>query len=169
MAHFEAAVCQACPFFQKGACPAQRGKRDLRFHLRFSQEQANMSQRQRSLTYQKEGRNLRAVISATVLQVKHPFPASKLLVRGRFRVTCLVIGSALVSNVRPIQRYLETKMKFENEPKYPQEGPEGSQEQSTGSFFARLKAVWGGCNTPMMLRKLVFLFKDQVLAVESLM
>ena len=116
-----------------------------------------MSQRRRrSLAHQKEGRNLRAAIEATVRQVKHPFPASKLPVRGRFRVTCLVIGSALVSNVRRIQRYLETKMKFENEPKYPQEGPEGSQEQSTGSFFAWLKSVWGGCNTPMMLRKLCF-------------
>ena len=135
MAHFEAAVCQVCPFFQKGTCPAQRGKRDLRFHLRFSQEQANMSQRRRSLAHQKEGRNLRAAIKATVHQVKHPFPASKLPVRDRLRVTCLVIGSALVSNVRRIQRYLETKMKVENEPKYPQKGPEGSQEQSTGSFF----------------------------------
>jgi len=36
---------------------------DLRFHLRFSQEQANMSQRRRrSLAHQKEGRNLRAAI-----------------------------------------------------------------------------------------------------------
>jgi hypothetical protein len=84
MAHFEAAVCQAFPFFQKGACPAQRGKQDLRFHLRFSQEQANMSQRRRqSLADQKEGRNLRVAIEATLRQVKHPFPASKLPVRGR--------------------------------------------------------------------------------------
>jgi len=157
VAHFEAAVCQACPFFQKGVCPAQRGKRDLRFHLHFSQEQANMSQRRRqSLAHHKEGRNLRAAIEATVRQVKHPFPASKMPVRGRFRVTCLLIGSAHVSNVRRIQRCLETKMKVENEPMYPQNGLEGSQEQSTGSFFAWLKAIWDGWNTPMMLRKLCF-------------
>lgn len=157
VARFEAVVCQAFPFFQKGACPAQRGKRDLRFHLRFSQEQANLSQRRRrSLAHQKEGRNLRTAIEATVRQVKYPFPASKLPVRGRFRVTCLMIGSALVSNVRRIQRYLETKMKVENEPKYPQKGPKGSQEQSMGSFFAWLKSVWDGWNTPMMLRKLCF-------------
>ena len=157
VARFEAAVCQACPFFQKGACPAQRGKRDLRFHLRFSQEQANMSQlRRRSLAHQKEGRNLRAAIEATVRSVKHPFPAGKLSVRGKFRVACMLIGSAAMSNVRRIQRYLESKMKVENEPKYPQKRPKGSQEQSTGSFFAWLKAVWDGWNTPMMLRKLCF-------------
>jgi hypothetical protein len=86
VAHFEAEVCQTCPFLQK--CPAQRGKRDLRFHLRFNQQQVNMSQRrQRSLAHQEEGRNLRAAVEATVRQVKHPFPASKLPVRGRFRVS----------------------------------------------------------------------------------
>jgi hypothetical protein len=116
VAHFETEPCQTCPLLQK--CPAQRGKRDLRFHLRFNQQQVNLSQRrQRSLTHQVEGRNLRAAIEATVRQVKHPFPASKLPVRGQFRVTCLVIGSALVSNIRRIQRYLEAKIKLENEQK----------------------------------------------------
>ena len=43
VAHFEAEVCQACPLLQE--CPVQRGKRDLRFHLRFNQQQVNMSQR----------------------------------------------------------------------------------------------------------------------------
>ncbi len=41
--------------------------------------------------------------------VKHPFPAGKLPVRGRFRATCLVLGSAAVSNVRRMHRYLEEK------------------------------------------------------------
>ncbi|MDT8382662.1 MAG: hypothetical protein RQ728_10470, partial [Brevefilum sp.] len=38
-------------------------------------------------------------------QVKHPFPAGKLPVRGQFRVTCMVIGSAVMSNIRRIQRH----------------------------------------------------------------
>jgi hypothetical protein len=139
--HFEAQVCQTCPFLQK--CLAQRGERDLRWHLRFSQEQANVSQRRRrSLTHQKEGRNLRAAVEATVRQVKHPFPASKLPVRGKFRITCMVIGSALVSNVRRIQCYLEAKIKLENEQKKAQEGQECPQEQPLVSFFASLKAVF---------------------------
>jgi hypothetical protein len=143
VAHFEAEVCQVCPLLQK--CPAQRGKRDLRFHLRFNQQQVNMSQRRRrSLTHQEEGRNLRAAVEATVRQVKHPFPASKLPVRGRFRVTCMVIGSALVSNARRIQRYLEAKIKLENEQMNALKGQESSQELPLVSFFASLKVVFRG-------------------------
>ncbi|MDF1521104.1 MAG: hypothetical protein P1P73_11585, partial [Brevefilum sp.] len=33
------------------------------------------------------------------------FPAGKLPVRGQFRVTCMVIGSAVMSNIRRIQRH----------------------------------------------------------------
>jgi hypothetical protein len=114
VAHFEDNFCLTCPLLPK--CPVQRGKRDLRFHLRFDQKQINMSERrQRSLIHQEEGRNLRAAVEATVRQVKHPFPASKLPVRGKFRISCMVIGSAMITNVRRIHRYLEAKIKKENE------------------------------------------------------
>jgi hypothetical protein len=153
VAHFEAEVCQTCPFLQK--CLAQSGKRDARFHLRFDQEQANVSQRRRrSLAHLKEGRNLRAAIEATVRQVKHPFPASKLPVRGRFRITCMVIGSALVSNIRRIQCYQEAKIKLENKLKNPQMGVEGSQKPLAGSIFAWLNAILSGWSFPIMPRKL---------------
>jgi Transposase DDE domain/Transposase domain (DUF772) len=143
VAHFEAEVCQACPFLQK--CPVQRGKRDARFHLRFSQQQVNMSQRRRrSQTHQQEGRNLRAAVEATVRQVKHPFPASKLPVRGRFRVTCMVIGSAMTTNVRRIQRYLEAKIRLENEQLKAQKEQECSLEQPSVSFFVFLNAIFRG-------------------------
>ena len=155
VAHFEAEVCQTCPFLQK--CPAQRGERDPRWHLRFSQEQVNMSQRRRrSLAHQKEGRNLRAAVEATVRQVKHPFPASKLPVRGRFRITSMMIGSALVSNVRRIQRYLEAKIMLENEQKDPQMGVGGSQKQPMVSFFASLKVVFRGWMALVTLQPIGF-------------
>lgn len=64
--------------------------------------------RRRSREYQKEGRNLRVAVESTVRSVKHPFPAGKLPVRGRFRVSCLVIGSAAVTNLRRIHRYLQS-------------------------------------------------------------
>jgi len=145
VAHFDTEVCRTCPFNQNGACHIQSGKRDTRFHLRFSRQQANMSQRRRrSLIHQKEGRNLRAAVEATVREVKHPFPASKLPVRGLFRVTCMVIGSALVSNVRRIQRYLEGKRKLENKQIYALKGEECSQEQSLVSFFASINAIFCG-------------------------
>ena len=116
-----------------------------------------MSQRRRrSLAHQKEGRNLRAAVEATVRQVKHPFPASKLPVRGRFRITSMMIGSALVSNVRRIQRYLEAKIMLENEQKDPQMGVGGSQKQPMVSFFASLKVVFRGWMALVTLQPIGF-------------
>ena len=149
--HFETEVCQACPFLQK--CPTQNGKRDPRFHLRFNQNQVNVSQRRRrSLVHQEEGRNLRAAVEATVRQVKHPFPASKLPVRGRFRVTCLMIGSAMMANISRIQRYLEAKTKLENEQKKIQNEQQCPSGSFSVSFFAWLYWVWSGWKRPISLR-----------------
>jgi len=118
VAHFDDVVCRACPFSQSGECPARPGKRDARFHLYFSQQQAQVSQRRRlSAAKKKEGRNLRAAVEATVREVKHPFPAGKLPVRGKFRMTCMVIGSAAMTNVRRIQRYLLNQKKQEDRKK----------------------------------------------------
>jgi len=140
VAHFEDEVCLACPLLPK--CPVQRGKRDLRFHLRFDQKQINISERrQRSLIHQEEGRNLRAAVEATVRQVKHPFPAGKLPVRGKFRVSCMVIGSAVITNIRRIQCYLEAKIRLENERMKVQKEQECSLEQPSVSFFVSLKAI----------------------------
>jgi hypothetical protein len=113
VAHFEKDDCQTCP--HASICPAKPGKRDPNWHLRFTQDQTNASQRRRrSQIHQEEGRNLRAAVEATVRQVKHPFPAGKLPVRGQFRVTCMVIGSAIMSNIRRIQRYRTIKMTQSN-------------------------------------------------------
>ena len=106
VAHFELDQCQACPY--KEVCPAKPGKRDPRRHLRFTQAQANVAQRRkRNHIHLEKAQNLRAAVEATVRQIKHPFPAGKLPVRGQFRVTCMVVGSAVMSNIRRIQRYKE--------------------------------------------------------------
>jgi len=144
VAHFEDEVCLTCPLLPK--CPVQRGKKDLRFHQHFNQNQVNMSQRRhRSQIHLEEGRNLRAAVEATVRQIKHPFPASKLPVRGKFRVTCMVIGSAMTTNVRRIQRYLEARVK-----------QECSQDQSSVSFFAFLNAIFRGLVVPETHKRVEF-------------
>lgn len=144
VAYFDPAICQACPLYQT-ACPGHPGKRDPRVRLNFSEQQANVSQRRRrSLACQTEGRNLRAAIEATVREVKHPFPASKLPVRGQFRVACMVIGSALATNAHRIQRYLVAKIKSQNEQKKALKGQECSQDPLSVSFFGSLKAIWEG-------------------------
>jgi hypothetical protein len=155
VAHFEAETCQGCPFLSK--CPAQRGKRDERWHLRFTQEQARMSQRRRkSRLQQKEGRNLRAAIESTICSLKRRFPASKLPVRGRFRVTCMMIGSALMSNIRRIKRYLEALLKPNHEPIDPEKQRKSSREQSPVSFLSALRAMFGAWMTLLTLRTVRF-------------
>ncbi len=114
VARFEAAHCQACVFHKTGQCPTRPGKRDPSFRLYFSQSQAQVSQRRRrNKEHQMEGRNLRAAAEATVREVKHPFPADKLPVRGGFRLKCMMIASAAMTNVRRIQRYLLEQKKQE--------------------------------------------------------
>ena len=155
MAHFGEEACLTCPLLPK--CPVQRGKRDLRFHLRFDQKQINISQRrQRILIRQEEGRNLRAAVEATVRQVKHPFPAGKLPVRGQFRVSCMVIGSAMVSNVRRIQRYLEARIKLENEKMKAIIEQERSRDKPSTSFFVFLNAIFRGLAAPISRNSVCF-------------
>lgn len=128
VAYFDPTICQACPFWQAKKCPSLPGKRDGRHQLYFSWVRAHSSQRRRqSLAQNKEAHNLRAAIEATVRCVKHPFPASKLPVRGSFRMACLLIGSAGMTNVRRIQHYLEA---------------ESQSDQLGDSFLAIGKAFW---------------------------
>jgi len=139
VAHFDNAICQACPFSQAGQCPARPGKRDVRFRLYFSQPQAQVSQRRRrSEANKQEGRNLRAAVEATMREVKHPFPAGKLPVRGKFRMTCMLIGSAAIKNVRRIQRYLDAKEKKENESKEIKSRGDITWDHRVISFFTSL-------------------------------
>jgi hypothetical protein len=114
VAHFVVEMCQTCPLADK--CPARSGKRDGRYHLRFTHAEAHTSERRRrSQEHLKEGRNLRAAVEATVRSIKHPFPTGKLPVQGQFRVACMMIGSAALTNVRRIKRYLEAKSKEEKQ------------------------------------------------------
>lgn len=146
VAHFEPTVCQACPLVER--CPARLGKRNEGHHLRFTLSEVQMAQRRRrSREYQKKGPNLRAAVESTVRSVKHPFPAGKLPVRGRFRVTCLVIGSAAVTNLRRIHRYLQAKMELEEQQKKASEQQRSDQEGAgsfTFSFAKTLRTAFVG-------------------------
>jgi len=80
--------------------------------LRFTQTEARAAERRRlSQAHAPDSPHLRAAVEASGHSLKHPFPAGKLPVRGRFRVTCLIIGSAAMTNVRRIQRYMAAKIK----------------------------------------------------------
>lgn len=141
VAHFNTGICRDCPLADK--CLARPGKRDGRYQLRFTQVKARASERRRCSRAQTQAdRNLRAAVEATVRSIKHPFPAGKLPVRGKFRMFCMVTGSAAVANVRRIQRYLEAKRKLENDQMKTLKEKEGFQEQPSVSFYVFLNAAF---------------------------
>jgi hypothetical protein len=138
--HFNAEVCSICPLVDQ--CPAQPGKRDPRRHVRFTQAEAQASERRRrSREQQKEGRNLRAAVEATMRSIKHPFPAGKLPVRGRFRMASLLLGSAAVSNVRRIERYLQAKSKAKTAQLAASGAERCTRKQTRGSFWAFVRSI----------------------------
>jgi hypothetical protein len=153
VALFTAEVCQICPLADK--CLARSGSRNPHHHLRFTQADARASERRRRCQEQrKDGRNLRAAVEASVRSLKHPFPAGKLPVRGKFRVACLLIGSASISNVRRIQRYLQAKSKAEIAQQVAPGAENCTQEQARDSFWAftrTILAVFSGLARPNML------------------
>lgn len=102
--------CDNCPLVTK--CPTDALKRKPQRALRLSQQQVNVARRRkRSAEARASGQNLRAAAEATMRSIKHPFGNGKVPVRGQPRVSMVVIGSATMSNVRRIQRYLEAKRK----------------------------------------------------------
>ncbi len=147
LAHFEPGICQVCPFFQEKRCRVQIGKRDPHPKLSFTQAEVNWAKRRRRhAAFQKEDGNLRAAVEATLRSLKHAFPNGKLPVRGLFRVTCLLVASAAMINVRRIHRFLR-------EPDPPAgtktEGRGAARDASpvagtsaAASFTERWKVIW---------------------------
>lgn len=107
VAYFDPTICQTCPFWQAQKCSTVPGKRGGGQRLYVNWVSAHSSQRRRRSQIQKtQPQNLRAAIEATIRSIKHPFASGKLPVRGLFRMTCLMIESAGMTNVRRIQRHL---------------------------------------------------------------
>jgi len=116
-ARFDPSLCSTCPFQLDGHCRTQPQKRDPRYLLTFTTPEMRAAQRRKEYQAHKgDSLNLRSAVEATVRSVKHPFPAGKLPVRGKFRIACLMIASAATANVRRIQRYLMAKMKTAKAP-----------------------------------------------------
>jgi len=114
LADFDPHICQTCPFYVEGQCPARPGKYRPSHRITFPPSQVAVAQRRRRAQAKKqEAKNHRAAIEGTVHQVKHPFPAGKLPVRGLFRVTCMMVASAAMANVRRIHHYWMEKQKEE--------------------------------------------------------
>lgn len=136
-ADFDPHLCQACSFHLEGHCPARPWKTCPSFRPSFTPSQLAVAKRRRAMRLsQQDGKNHRAAIEGTIREVKHPFPTSKLPVRGLFRMTCLMVGAAAMTNVRRIHHYWEEKRKDERQ--------KPAAEQQCVSFSSFLKALWTG-------------------------
>ena len=103
-AAFDADVCARCPLLER--CPTVPLKRrPHRRHLRFGQQQVNIAHRHANLRKaQASEHNLRAAVESTVRSLKHPFSNDKLPVRGRPRMSMMLVASAAMVNIRRIWR-----------------------------------------------------------------
>ena len=135
--HFERINCQACNMFVKDHCPAPPGKRDNRHHMCFSLTEDHTSRRRGCRQVQKkEVGNLRSAVEAMVQCEKQFFLTGKLPVRGRFRVACMVVGSAAVTNVRSIQRYLKTNKQGKCAPTTSSKDQNGDSAREINAFLS---------------------------------
>ena len=140
VAHFDPERCAACPLV--ASCPVALLKSDPRPRLHFTQVEARKAQRRRkSRARKQESGNLRAAVEATVRSVKHPYPHAQVPVRGRFRVACLMTGSAALINVRRIQRYLLDKLEVATGNKDPQSSQYPVPYAILDSFLAFAQSI----------------------------
>ena len=113
-ATFDIKRCRDCPLFGT-RCPVDSGKHRQHAILRFSQRQIDVARRrQRCAAERASEHHLRPAIEATMRSLKHPFPGGKLPVRGRIRMSMLLIGSCAITNVRRIHRYLGAEKRPNN-------------------------------------------------------
>lgn len=103
-ARFDADACAGCPLLE--VCPTRPLKRKPEYRmLRFDQQQVNVAHRRENRRQAKaSGQNLRSAVEATVRSLKHPFRNGKLPVRGRPRMSMMMVASAAMTNVRRIWR-----------------------------------------------------------------
>jgi hypothetical protein len=135
--YFDATICRDCPWHLNQQCRARRVKHGrTHFNWAFSHKEFLWAQRRkRYLALKQQKTNLRCAVEATMRSLKHAFPAGKLPVRGRFRVSCMIIAAAAMTNVRRISRYLKDKNR-------PSDASESSQGQSADSFMSTLSSTF---------------------------
>jgi hypothetical protein len=141
---FQAAGCESCPFLDQ--CRTEPLKRTPERALRFSQQGVNVAlRRQRAADTRASGQNLRAAVEATIRSLKHPFGNGKVPVRGKPRISMVVIGSAAMSNLRRIHRYLVERKGTRKAENTGQKQAGCSQQALMDSlfapFFARLPSL----------------------------
>ena len=98
-----------CPLLAR--CPTRTRQTDARRSLRVDQADLDLAQRRRmARAARAEPGNPRAAVESTIGALKRPFANDQLPVRGRFRMGQMIVGSALMVNLRRIHRYVNEKI-----------------------------------------------------------
>lgn len=102
----DATVCEACSRFS--ICPVRPQKNQRSPALYLNKRQILLACKRQALdALSQSERNLRPPVESTMRSLKHPFRHGKVLLRGKFRLSCAIIGSALMINLRRIHRALQ--------------------------------------------------------------
>jgi NADH:ubiquinone oxidoreductase subunit 3 (subunit A) len=91
--------------------------------------------RRRTRVRMKKSKNHRAVIERTEHQGKHPFPAGELSMLGFFLVTCIVVASAAMANVRRIHQHQLQRQKDEKRESGVKQTGKGGQDWQGFSYY----------------------------------
>lgn len=95
--------CHACPLLAR--CRARPKPSAKTPTLYFHQRDLLLAQKRQAMAAASPSPgNPRAAVEATIRSLKQPFRHGKLLVRGAFRIACLLLGSALMVNCLRIYR-----------------------------------------------------------------
>jgi hypothetical protein len=105
IARFARDACESCPL-KDTRCRIRWGSR-VGPSLYVSQQIVAAAVRRQRLCPEDAG--LRAVVEATVRELKHPFAGGKLPVRGLIRARMVIYGGAMMVNLRRLHRYVAAK------------------------------------------------------------
>jgi len=130
-------TCDSCPLL--ALCPMRPQGNQRSPGLYFDQRTFQVAlKRQRVTTFSLSG-NLRAAVEATVRSVKHPFRHGKVLVRGLFRVSCVLLASAAMVNARRLHKLVTQK-----ESNSDLSSPDSSIFDRVSRFTTLLSPLWAG-------------------------
>ena len=110
-AAFDSNFCLQCPFVAK--CPAKPLKKKALWIVRFSDNMVRVAVQRQKLKDNKKVINIRASVENTVRCVIHPFGGHlcKLPVRGKKRMTTMILLSTMMVNIRRITKYFYEKLR----------------------------------------------------------
>lgn len=137
LADFDAATCADCPL--RDRCPTQLLKRRPVRVLRVSRRQIEVALLRQACAEVRTGPPyLRPAVEATVRSLKHPFGSghSQVPVRGKIRVTMMMVAAGVMVNLRRIWRYRQANPEEDQ-----QNSPPQPQEATAASFLAQFFAA----------------------------